>query len=118
MNLITSPTRTRLTIEHISALMFIKLNGPNIRTWKPEYYVRTWLRRHRTADDTRTRRGTIEHISALMFIKLNGPNIRTWKPKYYVRTWLRRHRTADDTRTRRGKHQPSKEEEDAFADYL
>ncbi|KAK9679697.1 hypothetical protein QE152_g39792 [Popillia japonica] len=63
---------------------------------------------------------SIEHISALMFIKLNGPNIRTWKPEYYVRIWLRRHRTADDTRTRRGKrkHQPGKEEEDAFADYL
>ncbi|GBL78901.1 Armadillo repeat-containing protein 5 [Araneus ventricosus] len=36
--------------------MFIKLKGPNIRKWKPERYLRTWLRKHRSADDTRTRR--------------------------------------------------------------
>lgn len=56
MNIIISPTRTRLTIEHVAALMFIKLNGPNIRTWNPDQYVRTWLRQHhRSADDTRIR---------------------------------------------------------------
>jgi hypothetical protein len=62
MNIIVSPTRTRLTIKHVSALMFIKLNGPNIRTWKPEYYVRTWLGRHRSADDTRTRRANHQPV--------------------------------------------------------
>ncbi|KAG8296076.1 hypothetical protein J6590_065060 [Homalodisca vitripennis] len=41
MNVIISPSRSRLTIRHVSALMFIKLNGPNIRTWKPKDYVRT-----------------------------------------------------------------------------
>lgn len=56
MNIIITPTRTRLSIPHVSALMFIKLNGPNIRKWNPEPYVRTWLRKHRSADDTRTRR--------------------------------------------------------------
>ncbi|KAK9889135.1 hypothetical protein WA026_004404 [Henosepilachna vigintioctopunctata] len=27
--------------------MFIKLNGPSIQTWKPENYVKTWLRTRR-----------------------------------------------------------------------
>ncbi|XP_050516420.1 E3 SUMO-protein ligase KIAA1586-like [Diabrotica virgifera virgifera] len=60
MNIIISPTRSKLTIEHVSALMFIKLNGPSIQTWKPENYVKAWLRRHRTADDTRTRRANLQ----------------------------------------------------------
>ncbi|KAK9680037.1 Capsid protein VP4 [Popillia japonica] len=72
MKLIISPIRTRLTIEHISALMFIKFNGANIRTWKPEYYVRTCLRRHRTADDTRTRRDTRNTHSLFGFLGLAG----------------------------------------------
>ncbi|KAG8249970.1 tRNA splicing endonuclease 54 [Homalodisca vitripennis] len=46
MNVIISPSRSRLTIRHVSALIFIKLNGPNIRTWKLEDYVTTWLRQH------------------------------------------------------------------------
>lgn len=55
MNLIITPTRTRLTVEHVSSLMFVNLHGPNLRDWDPEPYVKTWLRKHRTADDTRTR---------------------------------------------------------------
>ncbi|GBN82821.1 hypothetical protein AVEN_204197-1 [Araneus ventricosus] len=54
MNIMVTPTR--LSTSNISSLMFINLNGPNIRKWKPELYVRTWLRKHRSADDTRTKR--------------------------------------------------------------
>ncbi|GBN73830.1 E3 SUMO-protein ligase KIAA1586 [Araneus ventricosus] len=54
MNIMVTPTR--LWTSNISSLMFINLNGPNIRKWKPELYVRTWLRKHRSADDTRTKR--------------------------------------------------------------
>ncbi|GBL99743.1 hypothetical protein AVEN_249771-1 [Araneus ventricosus] len=58
MNIIVTPTRTRLSTSNVSFLflMFIKLNGSNIRKWKPEPYIRTWFRKHRSADDTRTRR--------------------------------------------------------------
>lgn len=55
MNLIVSPTRTRLTTAHVSSLMFVKLHGPNLRDWNIEPYVQTWLRKHRSADDTRIR---------------------------------------------------------------
>lgn len=55
MNLIITPTRTRLTVPHVSSLMFVKLHGPNLSDWDPEPYVKTWLRKHRTADDTRTK---------------------------------------------------------------
>lgn len=55
MNLIISPTRTRLTTAHVSSLMFVKLHGPDLRDWNTEPYVKTWLRKHRSAHDTRTR---------------------------------------------------------------
>ncbi|GBM27990.1 E3 SUMO-protein ligase KIAA1586 [Araneus ventricosus] len=56
MSIIVTATKTRLSTSNVSSLMFIKLNDPNIRKWKPEPYVRTWLRKHRSADDKRTRR--------------------------------------------------------------
>lgn len=34
----------------------MELNRPIIQKWKPVPYVKTWLRKLRTADDTRTRR--------------------------------------------------------------
>ncbi|GBM05313.1 hypothetical protein AVEN_46857-1 [Araneus ventricosus] len=43
MNIIVTPTRTRLSTSNVSSLKFIKLNGFNIRKWKPEPCVRTWL---------------------------------------------------------------------------
>lgn len=55
MNNIISATRTRLLIPHVASLLFIKLHGPPLSDWDPEPYVTTWLRTHRSADDTRTR---------------------------------------------------------------
>uniref|UniRef100_A0A6P7H088 E3 SUMO-protein ligase KIAA1586-like n=1 Tax=Diabrotica virgifera virgifera TaxID=50390 RepID=A0A6P7H088_DIAVI len=55
MNQIMTDLRTRLLTRHVSSLMFIKQHGPSITEWNVEPYVNTWLRRHRTADDTRTR---------------------------------------------------------------
>nr|CAD7417610.1 unnamed protein product [Timema poppensis] len=52
MNLIVMDTRSRLLIGHASNLMFIKLHGPPIEQWKPDNYVRKWLRNHRSATDT------------------------------------------------------------------
>lgn len=33
--------RTKLTVEHISQLMFIKINGPPLHLWKQEIYVKS-----------------------------------------------------------------------------
>lgn len=56
MNQIITDLRSRILTKHVSSLMFIKHHGPNIKEWNVEPYVKTWMRRHRTADDTRTRR--------------------------------------------------------------
>jgi hypothetical protein len=56
MNLIMGPERSMLLIQHVSALMFIKLNGPPVVQWNPDCYVKSWLKHcHRSATDTRTR---------------------------------------------------------------
>nr|CAD7454151.1 unnamed protein product [Timema tahoe] len=36
MNLIITPTRMRLTMPHVSSLMFVKPYGSNLRDWYPE----------------------------------------------------------------------------------
>lgn len=56
MNNIVTPIRNALTVSHVSSLLFVKLQGPPLRRWKPDPYVTTWLRRHRSAADTQTRR--------------------------------------------------------------
>lgn len=55
MNNIITPSRNTLTVSHVSALLFIKLQGPPLQKWEPEPYVITWLRSHRSAADTKTR---------------------------------------------------------------
>ena len=55
MNIVCNDTRNRLTVEHISNLMFISLLGPPVKEFDPEPYVKEWLKTHRSADDTRTR---------------------------------------------------------------
>jgi hypothetical protein len=55
MNVIATDIRSTLLIKHVSSLMFIKVHGPPLVDWKPSKYVRSWLLKHRTATDTRTR---------------------------------------------------------------
>jgi len=55
VNLIMTDLRSRLTIDHVAALMFIKLHGPPLSKWKPQLYVSSWLAQHRSTTDTRTR---------------------------------------------------------------
>ena len=57
--LIITPTRNRLLIERVSTLMFIKLHGPPLTQWDPTGYM-TSLRRHRSAEDKRTRQAAAE----------------------------------------------------------
>jgi len=54
MNICTD-LRSRLTINNISNLMFININGPPLNDWNPEDYVKSWLFNHRCAEDTRTK---------------------------------------------------------------
>jgi hypothetical protein len=55
MNLIATDTRSSLTTKHISNLMFLNINGPPIETFNPTSYTKTWIAKHRSADDTRSR---------------------------------------------------------------
>lgn len=50
MNDICTSTRTRLSTNHISSLMFVKLVGPPVLLWNPQPYVDRWLVTKRSAD--------------------------------------------------------------------
>ena len=53
MNVICSCLRSRLTVSHISSLMFISLCGPPVHIWQPATYVKSWLSlKRRPADCT------------------------------------------------------------------
>ena len=53
-NILTS-RRSRLLVQRVSNLIFIKLHASPVNLWKPEEYVRKWLRNRRSATDTRTK---------------------------------------------------------------
>jgi len=55
MNLIATDLRSVLLVTHVSALMFIRINGPPLQKWSAEKYVDSWQLRHRSASDTGTR---------------------------------------------------------------
>jgi len=55
MNNIITNLRASLLISNVSSLMFIKSNGPPIKVFNPEMYVRSWLEDHRSADDNQSR---------------------------------------------------------------
>lgn len=50
MNITITDLRTRLTIENVSDLMFISINGPTVEDFNPQPYVKIWLQHHRSAD--------------------------------------------------------------------
>lgn len=47
MNIVCTPVRSQLTVEHLSSLMFVSLNGPPLQTWEPMKYVKSWLAKNR-----------------------------------------------------------------------
>jgi len=55
MNLILTDVRSAMLTEHVSALMYIKLHGPPVAHWKVVSYVKSWLTKHRSSSDARTR---------------------------------------------------------------
>ena len=50
MNIVSSDLRHLLSIENISAVIFIKINGPPIAKFNSEKYVKNWLREHNHAE--------------------------------------------------------------------
>uniref|UniRef100_A0A452HE66 DUF4371 domain-containing protein n=1 Tax=Gopherus agassizii TaxID=38772 RepID=A0A452HE66_9SAUR len=55
MNIICSKKRTNLTIKHISSFMTINLLGKPLSSRNPIAYVKSWMKSHRSALDTRVR---------------------------------------------------------------
>ena len=53
MNMVCTDIRNRLSIEIISCILFIKINGPPIEQFSPEKYVKNWLRSHQCAENKR-----------------------------------------------------------------
>lgn len=52
MNLLATPIRNSLRVETLADLMFVKLVGPPLKKFNPQYYVTKWLSKGRhTADD-------------------------------------------------------------------
>lgn len=49
MNMICSPTRSCLSVEHMSSLIFISAVGPPMRAWNPLTYVKSWIAKGRHA---------------------------------------------------------------------
>jgi hypothetical protein len=56
MNLICTSQRNSLLTTTISNIMMISINGPPVTHFKPEKYLKSWLAKHRSADDTRSRK--------------------------------------------------------------
>jgi hypothetical protein len=50
--LICSSLRTRVTVRHMPALMFISLRGPPVDLWQPMKFVKLWLTANRRAADS------------------------------------------------------------------
>lgn len=71
MNNICTELRSKLTIQNISHLMFINVNGPPINKWNPETYVKSWITSHRTAEDNRSRKVN-------MITDLDNTKIKLW----------------------------------------
>ncbi|XP_027132754.1 E3 SUMO-protein ligase KIAA1586-like [Larimichthys crocea] len=61
MNIIVSPLRCRVSIQSVSSLMFVNLNGPPLIKWNPKDYVKSWLLKHRAASDPRARPCTLKY---------------------------------------------------------
>lgn len=71
MNIICTPLRSRLSVPHISALMFISLTGPPITLFEPITYVKSWLAlNRRSATSTQGPSRKSEEIANIEFKSL------------------------------------------------
>ena len=53
-------TRNTLAVDILSSLMFLSVCGPPTSQFKPEQYVKSWLCKHVSADDTKSRARSAE----------------------------------------------------------
>jgi hypothetical protein len=74
MNIVSTALRTRLTVQHMSSLMFISINGPPLSMWQPLKYVKSWLAlNHRNATCT-------QGPSKMTSSSIEEPSLQTlWK---------------------------------------
>ena len=71
MNVIYSDKRNRLEVQNVANLMVIKLIGLPLNLWDSMDSVKTWLRKHHTADDKR-----VKHSSNSSY---NSNELSIWK---------------------------------------
>lgn len=65
MNLVCSPTRSKLTVLNMSSLLFVSINGPPPHLWNAQPAVANWLLKHRSATDTKSRKAKLVSLSDL-----------------------------------------------------
>ena len=56
MNLVCTKMRSSMTVEHLSSLMFISINGPPVHLWDATNATSKWLQKHKNANDNRARK--------------------------------------------------------------
>ena len=70
MNLVCSPIRSKLTVLHMSSLLFISINGPPPHLWNADSSVSScWLLSHRYATDTRSKKAKLASLADLNSIQ-------------------------------------------------
>ena len=52
LNIVCSSLRSKLTVNHLSSLMFISMCGPPVSQWEPQKYVSSWVVKRRSATCT------------------------------------------------------------------
>ena len=68
MNLQQSDVRNRLTVQTVSHLLMISVNGPPIENWSPRKYVISWLKSVRQTNWARQKQPEIGRASKLFVL--------------------------------------------------
>ena len=56
MNIICAPLRSKITIPHLSSLMFVSINGTPMYLWNSFTALSEWPQKHVSALDNKTRK--------------------------------------------------------------
>ena len=68
MNLQQSDVRNRLTVQTVSHLLMISVNGPPIENWSPRKYVISWLKSVKKTNCARQKQPEIGRASKLFVL--------------------------------------------------
>jgi hypothetical protein len=78
MNLVCNTLRSRLTVKHMSSLMFISLTDPPLARWQPLPYVKSWLLLNRRA--ATSGHGMCKQSSSALDVYRNHTSVESvWK---------------------------------------